>query len=73
MLVEIGERLGVVRLELGLGDLVDPRPHHLAEDLTARLAPHRLGDHADGVLRFDEAEGHQIAPWLAGYDICGGR
>ena len=56
VLVEVGDRLGVVRLELGLGDLVDPRAHYLPEDLTTRFAPNRLGDDPDRVLRFDEAQ-----------------
>jgi hypothetical protein len=58
VLVEVGHRLGVVRRELLLGDLVHPRAHELAEDLPAGLAPDRLRDDADGVLRLDEAERH---------------
>ncbi len=56
VLVEIGDRFRVVRLELGLRDLVDPRPHDLSEDLAACLTPNGVGDDPDGVLRFDEAE-----------------
>ena len=33
-------------------------PHHLAEDLTTCFAAYRIGNHSDGVLRFDEAERH---------------
>jgi hypothetical protein len=62
VLVEVGHRLGVVRRELVLRDLVDPRAHELAEQLPSRLAADRLGDDADGVLRFDEAEWHQGGP-----------
>ena len=58
VLVEVGDRLGVVRRELLLRDLVHPRAHQLAEQLPARLAADGLGDHADGVLRLDEAERH---------------
>ena len=56
VLVEVGDRLRVMGLELGLGDLVDPRANHLAEDLATCLAPDRVGDDPDRVLRFDEAE-----------------
>ena len=59
VLVEVGDRLGVVGLELGLRDLVHPGPHDFAEDLPTRLAPDGLGDDSYGVLRFDEAEGHR--------------
>ena len=38
VLVEVGDRLGVVGRELLLGDLVDPGAHQLAEQLAARLA-----------------------------------
>src|SRR5207247_110474 len=58
-LVEVGDRLGVVRLEVAIGDLVDPGPHELANELAPGLAPDRLGDDADRVLGFDEAEGHR--------------
>jgi hypothetical protein len=56
VLVEVGDRLRVVRLELGLGDLVHPRAHDLPQDLAPCLTPDRIGDHADGVLRLDEAQ-----------------
>ena len=39
VLVELGDRLGVVLLELLVGDLVDPGAHRLAEELAARLPP----------------------------------
>ena len=58
VLVEVGDGLGVVRRELLLRDLVDPRTHQLAQQLAARLAPDRLRDHADGVLRLDETQWH---------------
>ena len=58
VLVEVLDGLGVVGGQLLLGDLVDPRAHELAEELPPRLAPHRLGDDADRILRLDEAEGH---------------
>ena len=58
VLVEVIDRLGVVRRELLLGDLVDPRAHQLAQQLATRLAPDRLGDDADGVLRLDETQWH---------------
>ena len=61
MLVEVGHGLGVVRRQLGLGDLVDPGAHELAEQLTAGLAADRLRDHADGVLRLNEAQWHGAA------------
>jgi hypothetical protein len=56
VLIQIGDGLGVVGLELRLRNLVDPRMHHLAQDLAARLAPHRLRDDPDRVLGLDEAE-----------------
>src|SRR4051794_34173821 len=62
VLVEVGDRLRVVRGEVVVGDLVDPRPHELPDELTARLAADGLGDDADRVLRFDEAEWHLELP-----------
>ena len=62
VLVEVGDGLDVLRLELALGDLVDPGPDELAEQLPARLAPDGFGDDADRVLGFDEAEGHHRLP-----------
>ncbi len=56
MLVEVGDGLGVVGLELRVGNLIHPRVHYLPEDLAACLAPDRISDDPDGVLRFDEAE-----------------
>ena len=58
VLVEIGDRLGVVDRQLLVGDVIHPCAHDLADKLTARLAADRLGDHADGVLGLDEAKGH---------------
>ena len=58
VLVEVCDRLGVVGLEVALGDLIDPRPHHLAENLSARFAPDGVCDHPDGVLRLNEAQRH---------------
>jgi hypothetical protein len=58
VLVEVGDRLGVMGRKLLLGDLIDPRVDELAEQLPARLAADGLGDHPDRVLGFDEAEGH---------------
>src|SRR3954471_21856311 len=59
VLVEVGDGLGVVQLELAVRDLVDPRAHDLAHELTAGLTPDRLGDDTYGVLGFDEAERHR--------------
>ena len=64
MLVEVGDRLGVVGVQLALGDLVDPCADELAEQLPAGLASDGLGDDADRVLGFDEAEGHRMLPAL---------
>ena len=61
MLIEVGHCLGVVRRQLGLGNLVDPGAHELAEQLPAGLAADRLRDHADGVLRLNEAQWHFAA------------
>src|SRR5215217_7604330 len=58
MLVQVVDGLRVVRRELLVGDLVDPRADQLAQQLPAGLAADRLGDDADGVLRLDEAQGH---------------
>src|SRR5271154_3198549 len=40
-------------------NVIDPRAHDLAHQLTTRLAADRLGDHADRVLRLYEAERHR--------------
>ena len=56
--VEVGDRLGVMRPELGLRNLIHPCAHHLTEDLATRFTTNRVGDHPDGILRFDEAQGH---------------
>ncbi len=58
MLVELGDGLGVVGRELVVGNLVDPGPDGLAEQLSARLAADGVSDHADCIGRVDEAEGH---------------
>src|SRR4051794_39238832 len=58
VLIQVGDGLRVVRGELALRDLVHPRAHQLTEQLPARLATDRFGDHSDGVLGFDEAEWH---------------
>ena len=60
VLVELGDRLRVVGLELVVGDLVDPGADRLAEQLAARLAADRVGDRADRVGWVDEAEGHRL-------------
>jgi hypothetical protein len=59
VLVEVGDRLGVVGLEVGLGDLVHPGADELAEELAPRLASNGFGNDADRVPGFDEAEGHR--------------
>ncbi len=61
VLVQIGDGLRVVRGELALRNLVHPGADELAEQLPAGLAADRLRDHADGVLRLNEAEGHCAA------------
>ncbi len=58
VLVEVGDRAGVVDGELLVGDVVDPRAHNLADELAAGLTADGLGDHADCVLRLDEAQRH---------------
>ena len=69
MLVEVGDGLRVVRSELVLRDLVHPGADELAEQLPAGLATDRLRDHADRVLRLDEAEGHVcVALFASGGD-----
>ena len=60
VLVELGERLRVVDLELGVGDLVDPGADRLAEQLAAGLAADRVGNCADRVGWVYEAEGHVL-------------
>ena len=59
MLVELGNRLRVVGFELVLGNLVDPRPHRLAQELASPLETDRVGDGAHGVGWVDEAQGHR--------------
>src|SRR3954447_3069285 len=73
VLVEVGDGLGVVRLELAIRDLIDPRAHDLTDELAPRLAADRLGDDSYGVLGFDETERHR--GWLlalgGAYDLRG--
>ncbi|MGZ4231825.1 MAG: hypothetical protein ACXVVQ_10405 [Solirubrobacteraceae bacterium] len=72
VLVEVGDSLRVVGLELGLRDLVHPGPYDFTENLPTRLAPDGFGDHSYGVLRFDEAEGHRDSG-LVDADAAEGR
>ena len=58
VLVEIGDRPCVVEGEFLVGDVVDPRPHDLADELTACLSPDGLGNDSNGILRLNEAEWH---------------
>src|SRR3954452_6527735 len=58
VLVQVRHGLGVVRCQFGLRDLIDPGAHELAEELPAGLAADRFRDHADGVLRLNEAQWH---------------
>src|ERR1700761_5305543 len=66
VLVELGDRLRVVDLELGVGDLVDPGAHRLAEELATGLAADRIGYGADRVAWIYEAEGHEVIRNLEG-------
>ena len=59
VLIELGDGLRVVRLELVVGNLVHPRAHRLAEQLAARLAADRVGDRTHGIGRVDEAQRHR--------------
>src|SRR4051794_35509795 len=67
VLVEVGDRLGVVGFEVGLGDLVDPGANELAEELPSRLATHGFGDDSDGITGLDEAQGHRISRVAQGW------
>ena len=58
ILVQVSHGLRIVHGELALGDVVHPRADDLTDELAARLAPDRLGDHPNGVLRLDEAKWH---------------
>ncbi len=58
VLVELGKRLGVVGLQLLVGNLVDPGADRLAEQLATGLAADRVGDRTDRVGRVNEAESH---------------
>src|SRR3954468_13254622 len=60
VLVELGDRLGVVDFELGLGDLVHPGAHRLPEELAASLTADRVGNGPDGVGWVYEAERHRL-------------
>jgi hypothetical protein len=60
VLVELGDRLRVVDLELGLGDLVYPGADRLAEQLAASLAADGVGDRADRVGWVYKAEGPRL-------------
>ena len=60
VLVELGDRFRVVDLELGVGNLVDPGAHRLAQQLAAGLTTDRVGDDTDGVGGVYEAEGHSM-------------
>src|SRR4051794_2594065 len=59
VVVELVDRLRVVRLELVVGNLVDPGADYLTKELAARLAADGLGHYANRFLRLDEAEGHR--------------
>src|SRR3954449_5175955 len=48
VLVELGDRLRVVLLELLVGDLIDPGPYRFTEELAAGLAADGVGDRPDG-------------------------
>ncbi len=58
VLVEVGDRLGVVEGELLVGQVVDPCAHDLTDELPAGLAADGVRDHSDGVVGLDEAERH---------------
>ncbi len=58
VLVELGDRLGVVSVELVVGDLVDPGAHRLSEELAAGLATNGIRNDADGIGWIYEAERH---------------
>src|SRR4051812_49870644 len=66
VLVELGDRLRVVDLELGVGDLVDPGADRLAEELATGLATDRVGDGADRIGGIYKAEGHGLKANLEG-------
>src|SRR6185437_5917694 len=58
LVVEVIDRLHVVRLELVLGYLVDPSAYDLTEQLPAGLAADRFSDNSNRFLRLYEAQGH---------------
>jgi hypothetical protein len=58
IVVELVDGLGVVHLQLVVGNLVDPGAHDLAQQLTACLTPDALGNDPDRFLWLDEAERH---------------
>src|SRR5205823_6044983 len=59
VLVEVSDRLRVVGRQFLIGDVINPGAYDLPDELPARLAPDRLGDDADGILRLNEAEWHR--------------
>ena len=59
VLVQLREGLRVVDLQLGVGDLIDPRADGLPEQLAARLTADRVGDRPDCVGWIYEAEAHR--------------
>ena len=58
VVVEHLDGLGVVHLQLVVGDLVDPRAHDLAEQLAPCLAADGVRHDANGFLGLYEAQGH---------------
>ena len=62
VVVKTGNGLGVVPGELLIGYVINPRAHDLADELPTCLTSDGLGDDSNGVLGFDEAEGHRSQP-----------
>ena len=58
VLVELGDRPRVVRLELVVGDLVNPGPNRLPQQLAPGLPAHGIGDRTDRIGGVYEAERH---------------
>ena len=56
VLVEVGERAGVLGFEFLFGDLVDPRTQGLSEDLATGLAADRFGNDVNRISRIDETK-----------------
>jgi hypothetical protein len=69
VLVEVGDRLGVVQRQLLLWDVIDPGANDLTDELPAGLSTHGLGYDSNRILRFDEAERHRGS--LALEDLLG--